>query len=183
MKSIFYPGNDGQACRAEYGIFLDHDAPIARANIVVVNPDRTGPSTTLWTADKGRDIVLNKVLAGELKGVRVDCVRFFAMLDLGQSDCVTGIELPIRVDAHDFIKRGNPHEVRSVALPSRAGWMLHLIGLGQPAVSFRSRHIVCGCATFYTDFQERRHLAAQESRALCAAVGYHSVEPSVACPV
>ncbi len=172
MQMIFYPGNTDQPCRAEYGISISRDQSIESANIVVINSRRAGLGSSLWNTQEGRDIVLNKILANELKGVRTRFVRFFVLVEAEAPIWMTGIELPIRLDFNDYIKKGNPYEVQRVAAPGLIGRLRYLVGCGQKKFSFLGQHVLGGCADFYTDFEQRRQLPREEITALCAAVGY-----------
>jgi hypothetical protein len=176
MQLIFYPGSVNQVAQAEYGVLIRHENSIARADVVVINSPRTGLGASLWNSQIGRDVVLNKILANELKGVRTQFIRIFLLVDLEAPGWMRGIELPIRLDINDYIKKGNPCEVRRVAAPGLMGWLRHLAGLGNKKLSFLGRDVLGGCANFYTDLEQRRHLPPEEITALCAAVGYQRSE-------
>lgn len=177
MQMIFYPGNVRQACRAEYSIALNYDELITKADIVVINSPLAGGGTSLFNTDAGRDVILNKILTDELRGVRLDFIRFFVIIDSGQPQWVTGIELPIRLNVLDYVRKGNLHEVRRVAPRSLLGWPRYLIGQGEKVTSWHSWNVVGGCADFYTDFEQRRHLPPDEINALFSAVGYQRDVP------
>jgi len=169
MQVIFYPGSINQICRAQYGIAIRDDESITSVNIVVINSPRAAP---LWTSRVGRDLVLNRILTNELLGIRMESVRFFVLADTEAPGRMTGIELSIKLDLNDYMKNGNPYQIRRVAVPSLLGRLRHLVGMGQKTISFWSGHVLGGCAYFYVDFEQCRHLPPEEIGALCAAVGY-----------
>lgn len=174
MKRIFYPGgHENHVCRAEYEVIINHDGPVPIADIVVINSQRMQSSASVLDTQEGRDIILNKILADELKGVRVEFVRFFVMVEGERiSNRMLGMELPIRLNVADYVKKGNPHEVRRVPAPSLTGWLWYLVGRGQKAVSYWSGHVRGGCAEFLTDYERRRYLSVPEVRSLCSVVGF-----------
>lgn len=172
MQIIFYPGFSGQPCRAEYGIAINHDKSIARADILVINSRRAGLETSLVNSQQGRDIVLNKILANELQGVRVEFVRYFILVDTDVPGWLAGFEVPIRLDFDDYKNKGNRYHVERVAAQSHLRRVLNLVGFGKKAFSYCARDVVGGCATFHTDFNQRRQMPQEEIRTLCAAVGY-----------
>ena len=170
MQRIIFPGNHRQPCEARYGIFFDDiDGLFKGAHIVVVQSSATGGSS-LWNTDEGRDAVLNRILAQDLAGVRVEYVRFSVILDgsTGQH----GVHLPIRFDLQDYIDRGNPHDVADVPASDLRASVLQLLGKGDKKYTILTYHIVGGCARFFTDFNEREHLSNEEMGRLLAAVGY-----------
>lgn len=171
MQMIDYPGNLSQQCQAEYGIALREDSGATRSNIVVINSPRAGQSTSLWNGVEGRNVILNKILANELKGVRTQWVRFFSLVDAGAPDRMHGIELPIQLDFSDYRKKGNPYDVWGFRSTSFWGRVLDLSGR-YGRFSYWSGHVVGGCANFVTRFEERRGLPPEEIESLCAAVGY-----------
>jgi hypothetical protein len=174
MKTIFYSGNFGQPCVAEYGIALSYNETATRADIVVVNSPRIGFGTNLWTGDESRISVLNTILSRELRGIRTEFIRFFVLLE--DETTMMGMELPIRLDVHDYAEKGNPHGWRRVPPTTLRAKLVQWIGIRQRAVSFDTIHVVAGCARFYTDFEERRNLPPEELRMLCAAVGYQPMK-------
>lgn len=167
MKTMFYPGFHGTTGQAFHGIALRHDRPTVSTDIVAINSPRLGPATSLWNTNEGRDLVLNKILATDLQGIPTASVRFFVLIDSPEPFGMHGLELPIRLDFADYRKKGNPYEG-----PSLLERLLCRIGVGQLTFSYWSRHVVGGCAKFYTDFEQRRHLPHEEMNELCAAVGY-----------
>lgn len=167
MKTMFYPGAHGMTGQAFVGIAVRHEGMIARTDIIVINSSRLGPATSLVNTDAGRDILLNKILATDLQGVRTEFVRFFVLYDGGKPHPMHGLELPIRLDFADYKKNGNPYEG-----PSLLQRLLYRAGFGQLTFSYWSGHVLGGCAKFYTDFEERRHVPEEEMNELCAAVGY-----------
>jgi hypothetical protein len=176
MQLIFYPGSVNQVAQAEYGVLIRHENTIARADVVVINSPWASLGASLWNSQVGRDVVLNSILANELKGIHTQFIRFFLLVDLEAPGWMRGIELPIRLDINDYMRKGNPHEVQRVATPGLLGWLRHLAGFGQKRISFWGGHVQGGCANFSTNFEQRRHLSPEEITALCAAVGYQRSE-------
>jgi hypothetical protein len=173
LKSIIFPGNMRQPCEAEYGIHLYADNMIGKAHIVVIQSDKTHEAgTSLWNADEGRNVVLNKILSNELRGVRVEFVRFSVALDMGGD--IRAIELPILLDFDDFVAKGNPHNLLEKPAENIAGVLKNFIGKGEKDISVWSGNVVGGSARFYTDFERRKHLPSGELKALLQAVGYVS---------
>jgi hypothetical protein len=136
------------------------------------NSRRAGLGTSLVNSQQGRDIVLKKILANELQGVRVEFVRYFILADTDVPGWMAGFEVPIRLDFDDYKNKGNRYHVERLAARSRLGRVLNLVGFGKKAFSYCARDVVGGCATFHTDFDQRRQMPQEEIRTLCAAVGY-----------
>lgn len=174
MQMIFYPDDQGEPCRAEYGIIMGHDRDSARADIVVVNSRRMGLCSSLWNMARARDSVLNQILRKDLLGIRVDLVRFFSVVDADASIPLKGMELPIRLDWADYKKQGGKYQVERIAAPTFIGRVLNMFGLYAKKVRAVNADVVGGCANFHADFENRRGLLPQELDELCEAVGYRS---------
>ncbi|BCT33550.1 hypothetical protein [Pseudomonas protegens] len=172
MKQIFYSGNDRQPCVAEYAIVVDDSGWIQRAHIVVVQSSRKGVWTSLYNTDEGRDNVLNRILAQELPGVRVEFLTFNVILDL--SNHMEGLRLPIRLDWDDYIARGNPHDSRFSLTFNIKAFFMQLFRKSYREISIWSGHVVGGCAEFYTDIMdpERHRLDIIEASKLLEQAGY-----------
>lgn len=172
MKQIFYAGNDRQPCAAEYAIVVDDSGSIQRAHIVVVQSSQKGVWTSLYNTDEGRDNVLNRILAQELLGVRVDFLTFNIILDL--STRMEGFRLPIRLNWDDYMSKGNPYKSRfSLTLNLRDSF-LQFFRKKYRETSIWSGHVVGGCADFYTDLMdpERHALDIIEASKLLEKAGY-----------
>jgi hypothetical protein len=172
MQTIFYPGHQGEPCRAEYGIIVSRDRDTARADIVVVNSRRVGWDIPLWNSARARDSVLNQILRNDLLGIRVDLVRFFSVLDADASTGRKGIELPIRLDFADYKKQGGGYRMERITAPTFVGRVLNMLGLSATKVWTLNTDVVGGCARFHADFANRRELLPQEIDELCESVGY-----------
>lgn len=171
LQRVIFPGNHGQPCEALYGIHLYNENHITRAHIAVVQSDASGyMGTSLWNTDEGRNILLNKILAHDLAGVRVQFVRFSVIIDAGKT--VHAAELPIEFDVDDYVAKGNPHDLLEQPASDLAGVLLKLIGKGQKSVSIWSVHVLGGCARFYTDFEQRRHIPRGELEQLLKDIDY-----------
>lgn len=172
MKQIFYSGNDRQPCVAEYAIVVDDSGWIQRAHIVVVQSSRKGVWTSLYNTDEGRDNILNRILAQELPGVRVEFLTFNVILDL--SNHMEGLRLPIRLDWDDYIARGNPHDSRFSLKFNIKAFLLQFFRKSYREISIWSGHVVGGCAEFYTDIMdpERHRLDIIEASKLLEQAGY-----------
>lgn len=173
---IFFPGNDRQPCVAQYGITIDRDQGIAKAEIVVVQTNREGSpamGTSLYNTDDGRDIILNKILATDLRGVRIEFVNFYVILDLEHR--LEGLKLPIRLDFENYMARGNPYDIENVKAENIiAGKVMQWMGKGNKTYTYNSIHVLGGCANFYTDLmdEQREPVGAGKASELLQAIGY-----------
>jgi len=172
MQTITFPGKEAQACRVEVGIAYRQGDAGRRADIVLIHNRRVGHQTSLLVSDQARDIVLNKILANDLQGVRVDCVRLVVLVDLDEPSPLFGMEFPIQLDLRDYMRQGNPYRVESVRPGSFSGWLRRLVGFGEAKYSLWKRDVTGGCARFHTPTDQRRELSHAELDALCAAIGY-----------
>lgn len=170
MSKIFFPGNDRQACEAWYGIAIDRDCSIARANIVVVQSSDMDMGTSLWNTEAGRNNLLTRILDHDLNGVRVEFVKFFVALDMG--DNVHCMEFPIHVDAQDFINKGNPHDLSTASAEDVRGKLMNFLGAGNKQISWWSGHVVGGCSKFFTVFDEGKDVAPDQVDELFKHIGY-----------
>jgi hypothetical protein len=170
VKQIVYAGNDRQPCVAEYAIVIDDSEMIQRAHIVVVQSSKKGAWTSLYNTDEGRDNVLNRILAQELPGVRIDFLSFNLILDL--ADHMEGFRFPIRLNWDDYIAKGNPY--KKYLTPARSLKELLLKMLGKGAIEIHAWNVVGGCAEFYTDFEdsERQRLDIAQTSKLLEQAGY-----------
>ena len=175
VRQIIFPGVDGQPCVASYGIAFRREL-IAQAEIVVVqNHEMSG--TSLWNTDAGRNNVLNRILANDLAGVRIEFVRFTAIFDAETG--LHAMRFPIHLDDADFVAKGNPaHRVR-IAPRNVKEHLLKVIGLGPTGISWWSGHVTAGCARTYVEFSEGEHLPRSESAMLLKAIGYERVSSSL----
>lgn len=170
MNRIFFPGNDRQACEAWYGIAIDRDSGIARANIVVIQSSQMDMGTSLWNTEAGRNNVLTRILDRDLKGVRTEFVNFFVAIDMGET--VHCMVFPIHVDADDFINKGNPHDLAQAPAENVRGMLLNFIGAGNKRLSWWSGNVVGGCADFFTVLDEGKHVAPARVDELFKQIGY-----------
>lgn len=175
IKEIFFPGNDRQPCAAKYGINIDHSQGIARADVIVIQTSRKGSAamgTSLYNTDDGRNIILNKILETDLRGVRVEFVNFYVILDLEHR--LEGLKLPVRLDFEDYMRRGNPYGTESIPADNLAGKVLQWIGKGDKAYTYHSIYVQGGCANFYTDLmdEERVPVTLDKATELFQAIGY-----------
>ena len=172
MKTIYYPGNMGQVSCADYGVAIENDGAISKAHIVFYQDKRHAPSTSLINTDKGRDIALNRVLENDLKGVRIDLIRFTVIFGDDYGDRLHSFSFPINVDIDDYVAKGNPCDVKQAPADDLRGVLLNLMGKGNKSYSFWSVNVVGGCARFYTQLSEATHLGEEEARALLTAAGF-----------
>ena len=180
MQQVFYPGHAGEHCVGEYAIVLDRTDIITRADIVLVS--RLAHCASFHSSDFGRDIVLNRILASDLQGVRLEWVRLFLLTEKSSSmhgrmpdffaTEVTGIDL----DTDDFIAKGNRCTVK------RRNFFARLFTGISREVSYWSGDVVGGCAKFSTSLQNARQLDLQETEALCTRIGLGSPPPKTAQP-
>jgi hypothetical protein len=80
MQHVLYPGHAGQPSAGEYAIALDHSDTFPRADIVLVSRLVPG-GASFYTAGFGRDAVVNRILANELKGIRLEWIRLFLLVE------------------------------------------------------------------------------------------------------
>lgn len=169
MQQVFYPGPAGEPSVGEYAIALDRTDMIARADIMLVS--RRSHMASFHSSGFGRDVVLNRILANDLQGVRLDWIRLFLLTE--QSASASG-PLPdfhatevtrIELDTDDFIAKGNPCTVRRRNFLSRL-----FTGISQD-VSYWNGHVVGGCARFSTSLENARLLDQTEIETLCAKIG------------
>lgn len=172
MKQIFYAGNDRQPCAAEYAIVMDNSGWIQRAHIVVVQSSQKGVWTSLYNTDEGRDNVLNRILAQDLPGVRVEFLTFNIILDL--STRMEGFRLPIRLNWDDYMIKGNPYKSRFSSRLNLITALLQFFRKDYRETSIWSGHVVGGCADFFTDLMdpERHALDIIEASKLLEQAGY-----------
>jgi len=168
MKEIFFPGNARQPCKAQYGIVLNHDSAISRVTIVVHQGPEHMQDTAILNTKYGRESILNAVLDTDLRGVRVEFVRFVAMLEREQGELVAR-EFSIHVDADDFVARGNRHDMVQGSAEDWRGALLNLIGQGDRKISFWSGDVVGGCARFYLNEDNSNGLLHAEAAKLLKA--------------
>ncbi|MEA1765918.1 hypothetical protein U2237_30120 [Pseudomonas syringae pv. tomato] len=128
--------------------------------------------TSLYNTEDGRNIILNKILETDLRGVRVEFVSFYVILDLEHR--LEGLKLPIRMDFEDYMKRGNPYGVESLPAENIAGKVMQWIGKGDKAYVYHSIHVQGGCAKFYTDLmdEQRESVSTDRAKELFQAIGY-----------
>lgn len=168
MQQVFYPGHAGEPCVGEYAIALDRTDMITRADIVLVS--RLSHMASFHSFGFGRDIVLNRILANDLQGVRLNWIKLFLLTETYASGCGLGsefhaTEVRIKLDTDDFIARGNPCTIRRRNFLSRL-----FTGISQE-ISYWSGHVVGGCARVSTSLEDLRVLDQTETEALCARIG------------
>lgn len=169
MQQVFYPGHAGQPCVGEYAIAIDTSDMFSRADIVLVSRREHGAS--FLQGNLGRDAAFNRILENELKGIRLQWVRLFVLVEKGapapgRPPDFVGLEIKdIVLDSDDYIARGNPCTVRRRNLFSRL-----LTGVSQ-RISYWSGHVVGGCARVSTSLENARHLDRTEIETLCARIG------------
>lgn len=173
MQHVLYPGNAGQPCVGEYAIALDRTGTFTRADVVLVNRQAHG-GASFRNADIGRDVVLNRILANDLKGIRLEWIRVFMLIEKtapapGRMPEFFGVEIrKIEIDNVDFIARGNPCTVKRFNILSRL-----FTGISRE-VCYWSGDVVGGCANVTTSFEDSRHLDPDEIHDLCRRIGIHS---------
>ncbi|HBP6366191.1 hypothetical protein ACVSK9_19795 [Pseudomonas aeruginosa] len=171
LKNIYFPGVSSAPSSAQYGIFLSPEKSFPVANIVVVQSDRQNDymGTSLYNTDEGRNIVLNRILENDLRGIRLDYINFYVILDL--STTLEGMKLPIHLDFDDYIAKENPYNC--TPSDTTTGRILQWI-TGEKTYSYWSGHVLGGCARFYTelDDQNREPLSVDSARELLNRVGY-----------
>jgi hypothetical protein len=165
MKDIFFPGNSRQPCKAQYGVVLSKDRSIPQATIVVHQGPQHMPATAILNSEYGRETILNTVLETDLRGIRVEFVRFVAIFELDQGR-LEAREFSIHVDADDFVARGNRHDVSQAPAEDWIGALLNLIGRGNRKISIWSGDVVGGCAHFYLDEDNFEGLSQAEAAKL-----------------
>lgn len=178
MQQVLYPGHAGEPCVDEYAIVLDRTGIITRADIVLVS--RLAHCASFHSSGFGRDIELNRILASDLQGVRLEWVRLFLLTEKstsmhGRMPDFFGAEVTrIDLDTDYFIAKGNPCTVR------RRNFFSRLFPGISREVSYWSGHVVGGCAKFSTSLQNARQLDQQEIEALCARIGLRRPAPETA---
>jgi hypothetical protein len=176
MQTIFYPGYLNQPCQAQYGIAISRDEDGARADIVVI--ESSGESgqhhTSLLDTAAGRNLLLNKILATDLRGVELNRTRFFVISDPESPFDLLGHEFPMVMNFADYERRGNPVEVKAVRPSSIKEWIAFGLGCYWKSVSALNSNVVGGCAMVETDRRPVRRVMAEEARALVIAAGYRA---------
>ena len=169
MQQVFYPGHAGEPCAGEYAVVLDRTDMTTRADIVLVS--RLAHCASFHSSGFGRDIVLNRILANDLQGVRLDWIRLFLLTErssslAGQTPDFFATEVTrIELDTDDFIAKGGRCIVR------RRNILLRLFTGVSSEISYWSGDVVGGCARFSTSLEGARYLDRQEREALCARIG------------
>lgn len=174
MQTIYYPNNFGQPSWALYGLAASVRDFSPFVDIVVINTHRLGATSFLCNCERGLNILLNKVLSSDLKGVRTEFVRLF-VLQNAKASPLSGFEAPIFLDEHDYFERGNPYLARYSPFPA-FGKILARLGIGEVRRTLFSTDIVGGCAQFYTRIDESRTLSSDEIKSLCDSVGFDAAE-------
>jgi hypothetical protein len=145
---------------------------------VLVRRERTPRAqrqhTPLLDTQASRDLVLNKILSTDLRGIRLDLTRFFVIVDTEAPTEMTGYEFPIQLDVDDYRRKGNPVQIRDVVPTSINSWLRYVLGFYEKRVSVMNRDVVGGCATVTTDVERRRRVVAAEARLVLTAVGYQA---------
>lgn len=169
MRQVFYPGHAGEPCIGEYAIVLDRTDTITRADIVLVS--RLAHCASFHSSGFGRDIVLNRILANHLQGVRLDWIRLFLLTEKCSSlpgrtlDFFATEVTRIELDTDDFVAKGNRCTVRRRNILSRL-----FTGVSSE-ISYWSGDVVGGSARFSTSLEEARYLDRNELVDLCARIG------------
>lgn len=177
MQQVFYPGHAGQPCISEYGIALDHAGTFTRADIVLVNRQAHG-GASFYNSGIGRDAVLNRILANDLKGIRLEWISVFVLIETtaptpGRMPEFFGVEITkIDLDTDDYIAKGNRCTVKRFNILSRL-----FTGMSEE-ICYWSGDVVGGCADVTTSCEDSRHLHPEEIRDLCARTGIHIDNPS-----
>ena len=170
MQQVFYPGHAGQPFLGEYAIVIDNSDMFSRADIVLVSRHEHG-GASFYSSEFGRDAVFNRILAHDLKGIRLDWIRLFVLAEKrtdasGSLPRFAGAEIKdIVLDTDDFVARGNPCTIR------RSNPLLRLFSGNLRTISYWSGHVVGGCARFSTSLKNARHLDNAEIETLCARIG------------
>ena len=176
MQQVFYPGHARQPCLGEYTIVLDHSEALARADIVLVSrAAHRGPS--FWNSELGRNTVLNRIVATDLAGIRLEWIRLFVLHEktagaAGRLPEFLGVELKINLDIDDYVAKGNRCTVR------RTNMLLGLITGFSSETSFWSGDVVGGCANVTASFKGARNLDQQEISELCGRIGIQPKDPA-----
>jgi hypothetical protein len=178
MQHVLYPGHAGQPCAGEYAIALDHSDTFARADIVLVSRLAHG-GASFYNADFGRDAVVNRILANELKGIRHEWIRLFVLVEKtapgpGRRPDFFGMEITkIELDTDDFVAKGNRCTVKRRNILSRL-----FTGISKE-ICYWSGDVVGGCANVTTSCEESRHLGRDEIHDLCARIGIATREQPI----
>ena len=128
MQQVFYPGHARQPCLGEYTIVLDHSEALARADIVLVSrAAHRGPS--FWNSELGRNTVLNRIVATDLAGIRLEWIRLFVLHEktagaAGRLPEFLGVELKINLDIDDYVAKGNRCTVRRTNMLLRTDYRI-----------------------------------------------------------
>lgn len=176
MQHVLYPGHAGQPCAGEYAIALDHSDTFTRADIVLVSRLAHG-GASFCNADFGRDAVLNRILANELKGIRLEWIRLFVLVEKTapgprRMPDFFGIEITrIDFDTDDFVAKGNRCTVKRRNVLSRL-----VTGISRE-ICYWSGDVVGGCADVTTSCDDSRHLGQDEVNDLCRRIGISTAEP------
>lgn len=176
MQPVLYPGHAGQPCAGEYAIALDHSDTFTRADIVLVSR-LAHCGASFCNADFGRDAVLNRILATELKGIRLEWIRVFLLVEktAPRPGCMPnffGIEITrIELDTDDYVAKGNRCTVRRRNILSRLA-----TGISRE-ICYWSGDVVGGRADVTTSCEHSRHLGRDEIHDLCRRIGMPTGEP------
>lgn len=175
MQQVLHPGSAGQPCIGEYSVALDHSDTFTHADIVLVSRQAYG-GASFYNADLGRDVVLNRILANDLKGVRLEWIRLFLLIEKtapieGSVPEFLGLEIEIELDTDDFFAKGNRCTVKRRNFISRL-----FTGISRE-ICYWSGDVVGGCANVTSSCEDCRHLGPDEIRDLCARIGIPTGEP------
>jgi hypothetical protein len=144
FRDIIYPTQSREPRATRYRIVLAKSSRVVRAIVHLVADEPAQPeSTDLSTAI---DTILNRIIDGELPGVRHDCIRFVVQ---------TGarlIDYPITFNAMELRGRGRRPD-RPATTPD------------QP-IYIRSIDVVGGSVPFYVDLEGGKPASAIVARML-----------------
>mgnify|MGYP003382642227 CR=1 FL=1 len=176
MQQVFFPGHAGQPCLGEYTIVLDRSETFSRAEIVLVSRAAHG-GESFWNSDLGRNTVLNRILASDLEGVRLEWIRLFVLVEKtgsapGRMPEFLGVELKIELDVDDFVDRGNRCNIKRPNILSRL-----FTGISRK-VCYWSGDVVGGCAKVTASFKQSRDLEQEEIHTLCRRIGLKPGSPA-----
>ncbi|HDQ4465556.1 TPA: hypothetical protein P9G65_005800 [Pseudomonas aeruginosa] len=168
LKRSYFPGINNAPFLVRYGIVLSRDS-FPTASIIAIQSDKNNElmGSSLINFEEGRNIFLNRILEGELRGVQIDYIDFYVILD--QTTMLDGIKLNIRLDFDDYIEKGNPYN--TTPSDTAVGRILQWVK-GEKTYSYWSGHVLAGCARFYTDLNDCEHLAQNSILELLRKVDY-----------
>lgn len=172
MQALFYPGSDRQPCKLQYGICMapKEGAGAVRSVIVYLRAESSA-NTSLMNSDEARNHVINRILENDLRGIRLEWIRFIYDFVDSTDGRHHAFEFPFDVDLDDYESRGNPLSVEPLENVVTT-FVKELFGRKSARrISVLTYHLVAGSAKVYSNFNERMGVDKELLQTVCQELG------------